>query len=231
MSESPDPPSMPASPSDPWTWQKQRAWLRALVLAIIMLTVLGWLLARLVWIYNYFGLFFFLVAGLLVGAFAFRTARIVRPIEASRLVRTIAFITLCNMLIIIVWEYRHFAATVGTPPRFAEARNAAVAAGRPPVGVLTDADDAFNKYLGTAFPPGGVIGYIRWSVMAGECKITVGGVTETITSDHKGWIWPVRTTFAAALLFAGLWFSLESLRSPTPVTNFLRPGEEGEEVT
>jgi hypothetical protein len=195
-----------------------------------MLAVLGWLLARLVWLYYFFGLFFFLVAGLLVGAISFRKARAARPIEKGRLVRGVLVVALGSTLITVVWEFRHFAATVGLPPKFAEARNAAVAAGRSSGDVQARAAEAFETHLKKSFPPGGAIGYLLWSTRSGEVKLSVDSATEVIRTPHAGWVWPVRTTTAAVLLAAGLWFGLESLRSSSPVTNILQPGEEGEEI-
>jgi hypothetical protein len=194
-----------------------------------MLAVLGWLLARLVWLYYFFGLFFFLVAGLLVGGIAFRLARSARPIEKGRLIRGIVFVTLGSTLITVNWEYRHFADTVGQPPKFAEARNAAVTAGQPPGLIRTRASDAFTKHLRENSPPGGMIGYVRWAVHSGEARLAVDSTTEKVVIDHRHWVWAVRTLAGALLLAAGLWFSLESLRSSSPVSNLLVPGEEAPE--
>lgn len=210
------------------TWNQGRhvSWLGAQVFALGALALLGWLLARLVWLYYFFGLFFFLIAGLLVGAFAFRVAKAARPIEKGRLIRGVLFVGLCSTLITVVWEFRHFADTVGQPPKFAEARNAATAGGRPSREVQDLAAQAFVKHLHTDFPPGGVVGYVMWAVREGQAKLTVNNVTEGIVIDHKGWVWIARTLAGAVLLLSGLWFSLESLRSPLPITNTLRPGEE-----
>jgi hypothetical protein len=204
-------------------------WRLALFAALLMLIGLGWLLARLVWLYYYFGLFFFLVAGLLVGAISFRIARPVRPLETGRLIRGIVWVTLFSMVFTLDWEYRHFAATVGAQPRFPQARNAAVAAGREAREIRDAAERAFRAYLSENFPPGGPIGYARWSAGAGEVMLEVEGEKALITNDHRGIVWPVRTLGAALLLGAGLWFALESLRSTEPVTNLLKPGEEAME--
>src|SRR5258708_35674016 len=107
------------------------AWLGAQIFVLGSLAMLGWLLARLVWLYYFFGLFFFLVAGLLVGAIGFRIARSARPMAKTRLLRGSISIVLCRTAITIVWEYRHFCSTVGQPPHFADARNAAIASGKP----------------------------------------------------------------------------------------------------
>ena len=202
------------------------AWLGAQLFALGALAILGWLLARLVWIYYFFGLFFFLVAGLLVGAIAFRIARSARPIEKARLLRGIISIGICCTVINIVWEYRHYGWTVGQPPHFADARNAAIAAGRPSNAIQQTASQEFADYLAKNYPPGGALGYVLWSTRDGKAHITVEGVSETVITDHRHWVWPVRTLVGMVLLTAGLWFSMESLRCPVPVTNVIQPGEE-----
>lgn len=202
------------------------AWLFAQIFVLGSLAILGWLLARLVWLYYFFGLFFFLVAGLLVGAIGFRIARSARPMAKSRLLRGIISIALCSTAINIVWEYRHFCSTVGQPPHFADARNAAIALGKPSNQIQHEASEEFARFLTKEFPPGGALGYMLWSTREGKARITVEGVGETIVTDHRQWIWPVRTFAGLAMLIAGLWFSMESLCSPLPVSNVLQPGEE-----
>lgn len=201
-------------------------WRLGLVAALVLLLGLGWLLARLVWIYYYFGLFFYLVAGLLAGAVAFRIARAARPIEAGRLIRGVVCVSLLSSVNTMDQEYRHFAGTVGQQPRFPQARNAAVQAGRPAGEIREVAERGFREFLVQRYPPGGLVGYITWSVRSGETQLEVEGDRAMILNDHRGVVWPVRTLGAALLLAAGLWFALESLRRAEPTTNVLQPGEE-----
>ena len=100
------------------------------ILTFALLAVLAWLLARLVWLPMYFGLFFFLVAGLLVSAVAFRIARPARPLSTGAILRGALIVSLLTIAVTLFWEYRHFTATVGDPPHFPDARNAAVRSGR-----------------------------------------------------------------------------------------------------
>ncbi len=222
MSKSTNPLHQP----DPSTDSNTRPWLLAQIQSLLLLAALGWLLARLVWLYYFFGLFFYLVAGLLVGALAFRTARAARPLTKSRLLRGIIMITLSATAITVTWEYRHFSATVGQPSKFADARNRAIQAGGSSRDIVQAASEEFEKQLSHDHAPGGVIGYVAWSVRSGKMPLTIDDTTETIINDHAGWVWPVRTLAGAVLLAVGMWFGLESLRSSIPVANVLRPGEE-----
>jgi hypothetical protein len=214
----------------PWTAGQAVRWARSLAAAVLLLAGLGWLLARLVWLYYFFGLFFFLIAGLLVGAVTFRVARACRPVPKPRLVRGVVMVAVCSTLVTVVWEYRHFSWTVGDNGRFPEVRNATVAAGRPAREVQARASAEFEQALALQHPPGGVSGYVRWAVTSGRMRLELDGRTETISLDaHAGLAWAIRTAAGLALLAAGLWFGLESLRFSEPVSNILRPGEEAEE--
>jgi hypothetical protein len=212
------------------------AWRCALMLTLLMLTILSWLLARLVWLPMYFGLFFFLVAGLLVSAIAFRMARRDRPLASRKILRGAIIVSLLTVAITLFWEFEHFANTVGDPPHFTDARNAAVRAGRSSREVQRDASIAFKSairarylpdgLLRSKYLPFGAIGYALWTVRSGELKLTVQNETETISSPHRGIIWLLRTLAEVVLLAVGLWFGFESLRSAAPTTNVLAPGEE-----
>ena len=212
-----------STPSRPARW-----WM-AVVLAILLLIPLAWLLARLIWLPFYFGLFFFLVAGLLVGAASFRVARSARPLVKSRLVTGVCLATVFTTGVAVFWEYHGFSASVAADRRFPVAKNAAISAGETVGAVKTEATAEFRRVLWAEWPPGGAIGYVRWAASSGTMSLTVRGSTEVITNPHRGYTWPLRTTAAAILLALGLWLSFESLRSPTPVSNILVPGEEAED--
>ena len=145
------------------------------------------------------------------------------------ILRGATLVSLLTIAVTLFWEYQHFAGTVGDPPHFPDARNAAVRAGRSAKEVRSQAGREFKSALRSQYPPGGVIGYALWTVRSGEMKLTVEGVTDAIHSSHRGLAWPLRTLAALLLLTAGLWLGLESLRSETPVTNVLAPGEEAVE--
>lgn len=200
-----------------------------LAVAQLLLIALSPLLARLIWLPFYFGLFFFLVGGLLVGAATFRIARPARPIGRRPLVIGALAIGLITYLITTVFEFRHFASTVADPPKFARARNAVVQNG----GSLNDlearAADAFAAKLAQDYAPLTPLAYARWTIREGKMRLTVDDQTESIATEHAGWKWLLRSLGEILLVAAGLWSSLEALRSPTPITNLIGPNEEYEE--
>ncbi len=204
-------------------------WWSAVMLALAILVVLGWLLARLVWLPFYCGLFFFLVAGLLAGGVSFRVARPARPLSRGRIVVSVCLVALSSSVTTLVWEYRNVASTIGGEQKFPEARNRAVNEGRPVREIERLATGEFVRILRERYSPGGVIGYVLWATGNGEMDLTVRECDDHVSINHRGIVWPLRTSGAALLLAAGLWLSFESLRSPAPVSNILAPGEEAEE--
>ncbi len=224
----------PSCPGQPEPSSKESAaqtgrWRLALILSLVMLVPLGWLMARLVWLPLYSGLFSFLVAGLLVGALTFRVAKPARPVSTGHILVGISLVAVGSMLVTIVWEYRNVAATVSGETKFADARNAAVAARRPVHEVESSAEQEFLAALRRDHAPGGPIGYVLWATRVGQMDLVVRGCKDTVEISHRGAVWPMRTLAALLLLVAGLWLSFESLRSTRPVTNILAPGEEAEE--
>lgn len=203
------------------------AWLRGLLVAAVVLAGLNWLLARVVWLPFYFGVFFFLVAGLLAGGVAFRVARRARPLSRQTILVGVAGVTVLAAASGLYWEYRHVAATIGEPPRFGDAWTLAHQQGRPSGEVGRQATGAFRNYLGEQFAPGGAVGYVRWAVRSGRAKLTLpGGDVDTVSIGHRRIPWIIRTIAAYILTAAGLWSQFDSLRSATPTTNLLAPGEE-----
>lgn len=205
-----------------------RLW-TGLATAQLLLFFLAPLLARLIWLPFYVGLFFFLVGGLLVGAATFRIARPSRPIGDKPLLigaLTVGVITFC---ITTFFECRNFADTVADPPKFAAARNAVVQSGASLKDLESRAADAFRRQLRSQYAPVDAIAYVFWTIASGEMSLEVDGQKEKITSDHAGWIWPLRAIAEILLVAAGLWSSLEALRSATPVSNLIGLDEEYEE--
>lgn len=210
--------------------QALRAWFLGQLTALVLLSGLGWILARLVWLPFYFGLFFFLIAGLLVGAVAFRVARPSRPLGRTRILVGVVAVSVIAWSATLILEFRHVAATIGDPPAFASARNAAAESNGPVKAIKAEATERFLAVLSAEYPPGGPIGYVRWAVCSGEMKLTVSGCQDQVSISQRGYAWPCRALATIVLMAAGLWSNLESLRSADPVSVFLVPGEEAEET-
>jgi hypothetical protein len=230
MTSSENDPTPPQVVVAEWTPQRRKVWCTALGVSLLLLAPLDWLLARLLWLPMYFGLFFFLVAGLLVGGVAFRMARSARPLTRTRIIVGILPVAFASICITVILEYRHIASIAGAPPALGAAWSAQSKDSASVGDIKAEAAKAFRSHLADKFPPGGVVGYARWAVQSGEMKITAFGFEETVTIAHQGLTWPIRTLAAFVLLLLGLWLSFESLRSPSPVSNIIAEGEEYEEI-
>jgi hypothetical protein len=203
------------------------AWRAGLLIGAVVGVGLMWLLARVIWLPAYFGVFFFLIAGMLVGAAAFRTCRAARPVTRGRIAVGVGFITASCTAAGLSWEYRYRSMTIGEPPKFGEARLDARASASGGSDVGAQATAAFRAFLRREYPPGGAIGYVRWAAGSGFVRLTLpsGFADETVLGQRR-WAWVLRTLAAYGLFAAGVWYQLEALRSAEPVSNILRPGEE-----
>ncbi len=206
-------------------------WNAALGVGVLVIVPLVWLLARVIWIPAYFGVFFFIIGGMLAGAGPFRMARSMRPVSRGRVWFGVALLSIVGTAFGLYFEYRYRADEIGSPPRFAEGRMDAVRRGDSARVVGLDATAAFETMLGERYRPGGVIGYCRWAARSGTANLTVArGFSDEVTLGQRKTAWIVRTVAAYGLLAAGLWYQLEGLRRSGPVSNILAPGEEAEDA-
>lgn len=206
------------------------AWLRALAVSGLVLATLSWLQALVIWLPLYSGMFGFIVAGLIAGGLTFRLARRLRPVPGRHVFAAAVFLALLNSSSTLYWEFRHVADRVGKQPGFDRLRSSAARDGKPKSEIPEKATAAYLSNLADNYPPGGVVGYARWCADSGEMNIDVDGVTDLVTVSHKGWAWLLRTIGGVILTALGVWFTADALRSPTPISNTLRPGEEYEEI-
>lgn len=218
------PPATPSLPSNP------AAWWYAQALALALLVGLDGLMAILIWLPFYCGLFGYLVAGLIAGGVSFRLARRARPLSRKQVLAGVLRISVLSLIASVCWEYGYISSTIGDPPKFAGLMNKAVRAGESPDRVARAAAREFRTRLASKYAPGGPLGYARWAVASGEMRIELDGTVETVSIGHRGFAWPARTAIGFLLTALGLWLGLESLRSRQAVSNVLAPGETYDEI-
>src|SRR5262245_29792756 len=170
MSETQAVSSPPAAPSDS---KRSSALLGAILASAAFSLPLLWILARVIWLPMYFGVFFFLVGGMLAGAVGFRIARRLRPLPTRRIIAAVAVIGIIATIAGLTFEYTYRAATIGEPPRFAEARADALQRRTSTHYIQRDATEQFRSYLSSQFPPGGPIGYLRWAASSGRVTLRI----------------------------------------------------------
>lgn len=206
-----------------------RSWWMGLAACFVVLGALTYILARVVFLPYYMGLFFYQVAGLIAGSVGFRVARPQRPMRRRRLITGAILVAGAAWCVSIVFEYYDRVEGIARESEFYEAKLKAIERGGSAGEVMERVRTGLRDHLRIEFFPGGVIGYVRWVVAGGEMTLTVDDVTDTIRIAHRGRAWVLRSIASIALMAVGLYMAFQALVSPTPVTNLLVPGEEAED--
>src|SRR5262249_3294681 len=194
----------------------------AILASTVFSLPLLWILARVIWLPMYFGVFFFLVGGMLAGAVGFRVARRLRPLPTRRIVSSVATIGIVAVIVGLTFEYTYRAETIGEPPLFSEARADALKRRVSTHSILAGATNPLRSFLSSELPPGGPIGYLHWAATSGRVRLRLsGGFSDEVVLGHTRWTWIIRTLGAYGLFIAGLWYQFEALRAAAPTTNVL----------
>ena len=142
------------------------------------------------------GLFFFLLIALLIGAVTYRIALPASPIPRGRLLALTGVVALALWSATMAKEYLHFPNLVAEFVRNA-VRNAAKEPLTPEAKHTIDEGvrKAVAAYLKGNYPPGGFVGYMRWSLASGEMEVPRVANSSTIhfmtTQRHFWWAFRV----------------------------------------
>ncbi|MBN1510454.1 MAG: hypothetical protein JXB13_00430 [Phycisphaerae bacterium] len=177
-----------------------RWWLAVLVAAVVSLPF-GYLLSYGAFLLAYFGLFFFLLFGLLVGAVMYRIALPARPIPRWQLLTgSLVVAAVCGgfSLAVECWQFPQDAAerTLKTLRILPE--------GTTRDDILQQARASVEKYLVENHWPGGALGYMRWKATARSLPVEVKTPTMTISRmiryrGNRLW-WIVRVILSLTFL-------------------------------
>lgn len=206
-----------------------RPWWVGLAACFVVLSALSYILARVVFLPYFMGLFFYQVAGLIAGSAGFRVARAVRPMRRGQLIAGALLVAVASWCVSILFEYHDRVDGIAREGEFYEAKLAAIEGGGSAAEVMARVRTGLRDHLLADYPPGGVLGYVQWVVRRGELTLTIDGVTDTVGVAHRGRAWVIRSIASIALMTIGLFMAFQALVSPTPVTNLLVPGEEAED--
>jgi len=186
-----------------------RWWLAVLGASVFALP-LAWLLGWGGLLPFFLGLFFYALFGLMIGAFAYRLAAPGRPYPPRSLMAGTAALLVVTFGVSTYSEYLSFADNVAgvgmEQKRFLGDREPADFRAQ----LVTNA----REFLSEQYPPGGVIGYIRWAATDGDVSPKdVSGLRRTINNMRQGHIgWTIRVTLAIALLAFGIGSQTLALR-------------------
>jgi hypothetical protein len=206
----------PVAETLPPTQPVSEAWpLRGLVAGAILGIPLGILLAFVGAIPYQLGLFFYLVLGLLIGAVMFRACRSAAPIAIHRLRPIGVAVALIVWFTSLTTEYRTFPneaaeATIKNS-LLSSASDAEVAAARERARA-----EPLEK-LREQYPPGGLIGYVRWVASSGRMELSRFGTDEPhtyIVPGQKRIAWISRAVLSLILLACAINSQFTGLAEP-----------------
>jgi len=180
--------------------RRGRWWLAVLVGTLFSLPF-SWLLSAAALLPFLLGLFFFALFGLIIGALVFRIAAPGRPYRRAAVLAGTTFIIAVCWITSIIIESRGFAHEMGEKATDATRS----------IGNLTRAEhidkmaDQVRTYMREQYPPGGLIGYVRWSLTDGKIKKGIlEGPRKTIKRDQVKHWWAIRVVLSIGLLAFGV---------------------------
>jgi len=171
---------------------------------------LGWLLSYGAPLLYLFGLFFFILFGLLLGAAVYRVAAPGRPYSrVSLVVGTTLMVGVC-WWVSLAKEIREI------PTDMAEevVRGTRDIGDRPVEVFRQEVAREIESFFQKHYPPGGMIGTVRWIVISGELRPgDVANLKRTIRREQRGPGWAIRVTLSIAMLGFGVGSQTFGLKS------------------
>ncbi len=156
-----------AAEAPPPTRAFPRDWIIATLAALAAGLPIGWLLATAALLPFYLGLFFFALLGLLLGAVQYRVGLSAAPLPKSSVYAGGAVVILVTWLISMGVEFRHLSADA---TRFVKESQRRL--GKEDLLKIEQETPArVRATLAAAYPPGGMIGYMRWAARSGRMQV------------------------------------------------------------
>jgi len=153
-----------------------------LIWGLVFATPLAILLSFVGLLVFYLGLFFFMMFGLLIGALMYRKWAPLRPLGRQQLILSVAIVTLYTWGGALYLEGRRIPINVSkaaigqtkTLPKDMDNHEA-----------MAIFQDETRRFLGEHYPPGDVVGYLRWMMSAEPMAISLGQGYKTIEYEQR----------------------------------------------
>ncbi len=189
-----------------WRW-----WLAVLV-GVALSVPLGWLLSYGGALLFMLGLFFFVLFGLFLGAMVYRLAESGRPYSGGSILLGTA------MIVLVCWSIAVYKEVAEVPHDLARdvLRSTRTLGDRSATEFREAIIERIKAYLSDRYPPGGVLGTVRWIVTSGQ--IAAGEIAEVKRpiqrrGDQRGAWWTIRVVLSLTALGFGLGSQTWSLAS------------------
>jgi len=183
-------------------------WWLAVATSIVIGLPLAWLLSYAAALPFFIGVFFFVLIGLFVGAVAHRIAAPGRPYHSGAL----AAGTTC--IVLAIWGATLFKEARDFPSDMATQAEAVRDIGDRTLAEFRATVEAeVRQHLATVYPPGGTIGYIRWTVRDGVFERgEIPSATKKLSAAQRGVVWVVRVVLSVGCLAFGVGSQTLALR-------------------
>lgn len=176
-------------------------WWAAVGVGTLVSLPLSWLLSYGALLPFFLGVFFFALFGIIIGAAMYRVGAPARPVKGWAVLLGTSFVVLTGWSLSMVKESRDFP---GDLANLAIRRTRDIG-DRSAAEFKTHVADSVRRILREEFPPGGTLGYIRWSLMDGEIeKGRIDGVSQAMTRPQGRFGWAIRVVLSIALLAFGV---------------------------
>lgn len=186
-------------------------WPLAMLAGVLLALPLGWLLAFGALLPFFLGLFFFLLFGLVLGAAMYRVGRPARPLSRAPLLAGTACVVLALLAVSLWVEARSLPHQVAI---FAREKIRKLPEGLTREQFLVDSAADVTRHLNERFPPGGVVGYVRWCILDSRLEPPVGDLPVVFKSSQPRFWWLFRVVASIALLGFGIHSQAGELRRP-----------------
>jgi len=185
----------------------------------VVASPLTWLLSYAATLPFFIGVFFFALFGLVIGASIHRVAAARAPYAR------ITVITGTTLIVLLCWGVSLYLESVRFP---LDVATFAIEATRD-IGDRTadefraDIADQTRRFLRETYPPGGLLGYARWSLLSSRLTHQeVPGLRRPFRSDQAKIWWAVRVVLSVGLLAFGVGSQTLPLASTRPKAETMR---------
>ena len=164
----------------------------------------------------YLGPFFFLLFGLAVGAAVFRVAKPLRPILLWRIIPGCAVVIIPVFAASLTFEYWQLGPHAG---KMVAKKTRQLPPGTSPKEFRAGVGHKMREHIAAEYPPGGVLGYVRWASSSGRVTVETPGAQPpkavyTLSQSPIGWT--LRVMVSLTLLTGGVLSQVLPLRRAEP---------------
>jgi hypothetical protein len=188
-------------------------WWAAVRAGTLVCIPIGWLLSFGGGLPFFLGLFFYMLLGIAIGAVMYRVGHTARPVPVRHFRLGLAIVVLVGWSISVWVEGRDFPSDAAdqTLNQFRRLPD-----GMTPEHIKRESREYVRGYLREQYPPGGVLGYIRWMTTNGRMTVKIEGVDSTRPLRFhtiRGW-WVFRVLGSLALFLYAVRSQVLVLRKP-----------------